>query len=255
MKRFILPVALALISLILILGSAETRLARASWVGRTVFYPFTHSLGVIDASSKLKAEIGSLRVQQAESTLRVLALQNQLKEYTTSSAIGFNTGGRSFETAEVIGYSGQFEQRNLMVSKGRGSGIKVGSAVVSANGIVGKVILVADTYSLVLPFSNPQFQIPVMDAATSVQGILRSELDGSTRMNMIKLGSEISTGDTIVTSNLSTLFPKGYPVGKVERIQESQDNLFISAQITPFTLVENLEHVFILKYKGRHEQE
>jgi rod shape-determining protein MreC len=36
----------------------------------------------------------------------------------------------------------------------------------------------------------------------------------------------------------------------MSRIRESQDYLFISAEISPFTLVENLEHVFILKAKG-----
>ncbi|NLN85480.1 MAG: rod shape-determining protein MreC, partial [Candidatus Cloacimonetes bacterium] len=72
-----------------------------------------------------------------------------------------------------------------------------------------------------------------------------------TNMNMIRLGSQISAGDTIVTSNLSTLYPKGYPVGKVSRIRDSQDQLFISAEIEPFTQVENLEHVFILKERHK----
>lgn len=203
------------------------------------------------ANSTLKAELGKLRVQLAESTLQNLALKNKIKEYQTSSTIVFDIGDVSFQIAELIGYSGQFQQRNLMVNKGRGSGIRLDSPVVSATGIVGKVISVSDTYSLILPFSNPLFQIPVMDKSTSVQGILQSHVSGSTSMNMIKLGSQISVGDTIVTSNLSTLFPKGYPVGTISRIQESTDNLFISARVEPFTAVENLEHVFILTSKGR----
>lgn len=125
--------------------------------------------------------------------------------------------------------------------------MKVDNPVISARGIVGKVISVSAASCVVLPFSNPRFQIPVMDKLTSVQGILQSDLAGKTNMNMIKLGSEIAAGDTIVTSNLSTLYPKGYPVGKVARISDSQDYLFISAEIEPFTQVENLEHVFILR--------
>jgi len=65
-------------------------------------------------------------------------------------------------------------------------------------------------------------------------------------MNMVKMGSEIATGDTIVTSNLSRLYPKGFPIGTISRLRESTDNLFISAELSPYTLVENLEHVFIL---------
>ncbi len=75
----------------------------------------------------------------------------------------------------------------------------------------------------------------------------------SIAINSIPLDSDIAVGDTIVTSNLSRLFPKSYPVGTIKRIRESQDNLFISADINPFTLVENLEHIFILKKAVKNE--
>lgn len=251
MKRFILPLVLVVLSLLMMLGSGASRINRASWLGRTVLFPFSNSLLLIKANSSLKSEVASLRVKLADNTLRNLELANKLKEYQSSSAIDFEVSGQTFEIAEVIGYSGQFHQRNLMVNKGLGSGIRMESPVVSGAGIVGKVISVSDTYSLILPLNNPLFQIPVMDQSTSVQGILQSDLTGAISMNMIKLGSQISPGDTIVTSNLSTLFPKGYPVGTIERIKESSDNLFISADISPFTQVENLEHVFILNSKGK----
>ncbi|MBW6513819.1 MAG: rod shape-determining protein MreC [Candidatus Syntrophosphaera sp.] len=250
-KRYILPLSLALLSLLLMLGSTPSRVARASLLGNTVFFPFSHSLRLIKTNTTLKAEIAALRVKLAESTLESLNLQNALKESQTREMISFETGEIGFEIAEVIGYSGQFQQRNLMVNKGSLHGVRRDSPVVSASGIVGKVVSVASTHCIVLPFSNPQFQIPVMDKGTSVQGILQSDLGGKTNMNLIKLGSQISAGDTIVTSNLSSLFPKGYPVGTVSRIRESQDYLFISAEISPFTLVENLEHVFILSDKGK----
>jgi rod shape-determining protein MreC len=93
-----------------------------------------------------------------------------------------------------------------------------------------------------------------MDLRTGVQGILQSDIAGTISMNMVKLGSEIASGDTLVTSNLSRLYPKGFPVGTISRIKESADNLFMSAEIVPFTLVENLEHVFILKERKSYGQ-
>lgn len=247
MKRIILPLALLLISLALILGSTESRVKRASLLGETVFYPFTHSLNLFRSNTALKDEIVRLSEQQAATTLENLNLRNTLKESQTLQAITFDTGAIVFEVGKVIGYSGQFQQRNLVVNKGTAQGVKVNSPVISARGIVGRVISVSSTSCVVLPFSNPRFQIPVMDKFSSVQGVLQSDLVGKTNMNLIKLGSQISAGDTIVTSNLSTLYPKGYPVGTVSRIRDSQDFLFISAEIEPFTQVENLEHVFILQ--------
>lgn len=247
MKKIILPLALVLTAILLILGSTEGRVKRASLLGKTVFYPVLHSVNLFRTNNALKGEIALLREQQAATTLENLNLRNALKESQTLQAISFDTGAIAFEVGEVIGYAGQFQQRNLVVNKGSAQGVKVDSPVISARGIVGRVISVAASNCVVLPFSNPRFQIPVMDKATSVQGILQSDLAGKTNMNMIKLGSQISAGDTIVTSNLSTLYPKGYPVGTVARIRDSQDYLFISAELEPFTQVENLEHVFILQ--------
>ncbi|MDD3534002.1 MAG: rod shape-determining protein MreC [Candidatus Cloacimonetes bacterium] len=222
-------------------------MAKAAFFGKTLFFPFVHSLKAIESNQALQEENFILRSQLTESTLQNLALQNELKEYMDVASVSFITPELEFELAEVIGFSGQFQERNLIVNKGKMHGIAAGSAVISGNGIVGKIVSVTDSYSIILPFSNPRFQLPVMDERTSVQGILQSDIAGTISMNLVKLGSEIATGDTIVTSNLSRLYPKGYPVGTISRIRESTDNLFISAEITAFTLVENLEHVYILK--------
>lgn len=248
-RKYILHVALLILSLAMLLGSNESRVAKAGFFGRTLFFPLVHSLRTIESNQQLRQENFSLRTQLTESTLQNLELQNELKQYIEEQAIAFSTGDRDFEMAEVIGFSGQFQERNLIVNKGRRHGIIAGSAVISGAGIVGKIVSTTDTYSIVLPYSNPRFQVPVMNRRTGVQGILQSDISGTISMNMVKLGSEIATGDTVVTSNLSQLYPKGFPIGSISRIRESTDNLFISAELSPFTLVENLEHVFILKQR------
>ena len=250
-KKNLVPLILIVLSLLMVIGSKESRIKKAGWMGNTVFFPFVKSLKAIETTQELKQEVFSLRKQLAETTLEKLELQNQLKQFTGAYSISYDLGEVELIQAEVIGLAGQYQELNLVVDKGFKSGIKITDPVISASGIVGKIIQVAADHSIVLPFSNPRFQLPVMDARTSVQGILQSDISGTVSMNLIKLGSDIAVGDTIVTSNLSRLYPKSYPVGTIKRIRESQDNLFISADINPFTLVENLEHIFILK---RQEQ-
>lgn len=251
LKKHLVPAILILLSLLMLVGTKEVRFTKAGWLGNTLFFPLLRSLKEIETTATLKQEVFSLRKKLAEETLDKLACQNELKQYSQALSIKFDTGTADFELAEVIGFSGQFSERNLVVDKGQRDGVQLGSAVISANGIVGKITLVNKYHSVILPFTNPKFQIPVMDARTSVQGILESDISGSIAMNMVKLGSEIVVGDTIVTSNLSRIYPKSYPVGVITRIHESQNNLFIGADIAPFTLVENLEHVFILKKEGK----
>ncbi len=252
-KRFILPAALLLISALLMLGNDQDRTNKSQWFGRTVFYPFTQSLRWAESNAQLRRMVHDLQLKVVDQTLKNLSLQNTLRSLYNTTAIDLETDYSDFEIAEVIGYSGQFHERNLIVNRGRNFHIEQDNPVISASGIVGKVIQTSELYSIVLPFSNPRFQLPVMNRHSSVQGILQADIGGKVSMNMIRLGSEIAVGDTIVTSNLSRLFPKGYPVGTVRRIKESQDNLFISAEVAPFTLIENLEHVFIIRQRHNHE--
>lgn len=253
LKKYLTIGLILIFSLIMLAGSDTLRIAKASFFGRTLFFPFVQSIKAVEYNRQLQRENFELKSKLTESTLSNIALKNALKELSEEATILFNPDISEFELAEVIGYSGQFQERNLIVDKGERHRIKRDSAVISGNGIVGKVVSVSDSYSIILPFSNPHSQLPVMDSRTGVQGILQADISGSLYMNLIKLGSEVASGDTIVTSNLSRLFPKGYPVGTVKRIRESVDNLFVSAEIAPFTIVENLEHVFILNKRSVNE--
>jgi len=252
-RRYLLPLILMIFSIVMMLGSSEERQGKAAWFGRTLLFPLSHSLRWVQTNSGLRAQINDLQVKVVDYNLKNLELQNRLRMYYFTEEVKLEGDYTDFEIAEVIGYAGQFHERSLIVSKGKKSGIKPDDAVISALGIIGKVVQVSDTYAIVLPYSNPQFQLPVMTLSSSVQGILQAGISGKVLMNLIRLGSEIAVGDTIVASNLSRLFPKGYPIGRISRIKESQDNLFISAELSPFTLVENLEYVFIIKKRQENE--
>lgn len=246
-KRYLIPGVLLVIALVLFAGNSSIRVKKAQWLSQTIFLPFSKTILTLDTIQRLNTENYTLKNKLTLKALENLELNNRLK--ALQSNLSFNTEFAEvpFTMAEVIGYSGQFHDRNLVINKGFRDGIELDSPVVSADGIIGKVIAVNMHNSVILPMTNSQFQLAVMDKNTDVQGILQSDLQGNIFMNLIKLGSQISIGDTIVSSNLSQLFPKSYPVGKISMIKESQDNLFLSARVLPFAFVENLEHVFILK--------
>jgi len=223
------------------------RSVKAQWLSGTIFLPFVKTIQAYTTIKQLKQDNFILENKLTLQVLENIELKNRVKAMQTNQTFQFELSDIPFTMAEVIGFTGQFHDRNLIINKGLSDGVEFDSPVVSAEGIIGKTIVVNRNNSIILPLTHSQFQLAVMDKSTNVQGMLQSDLLGDTSMNLIKLGSQISIGDTIVTSNLSRLFPKGYPVGKIVRIKESQDNLFLSAQIAPFTLIENLEHVFVLQ--------
>ena len=151
-KQYLVPIILFILCLVMLIGSVESRSARAAFLGKTVFYPFTHSIHTMRSNKELKTELTKLREQLASETLKNLRLQNELKLYDWAATVAMDEGLSDFETCEVIGYAGAFQMRNLIVNKGSLRD-KDRESVVSATGIVGKVISVAPTHCVVMPLA------------------------------------------------------------------------------------------------------
>ncbi len=137
LKKNLVPLILIVLSLLMLIGSNESRLKKAGWMGNTVFFPFVRSLKAVETRQELKQEVFSLRKRLAETTLENLSLQNELKQYTSAFSITYDVGEVDLVQAEIIGISGQYQELNLIVDKGIGSGIQIDDPVISANGING----------------------------------------------------------------------------------------------------------------------
>ena len=133
--------------------------------------------------------------------------------------------------------------------------IKKDYPVISTEGIVGKIITVSQNYAVILPLDHHQFKIGVMLKRNHLQGLLESDILGNTFMTMIPIGSDIELGDTLQTSDISSIFPKGYPVGKVIKLIQSPNKIFMKAEIETFVKPTCLDQVVILHYEKEKNYE
>jgi rod shape-determining protein MreC len=249
-KKAVLVIYL-LIGLILFMGSVDSRLKKASILSKTVFYPFFLSVNNFISFHKIKKFNEELQIQLANQLIENTHLKTQLKK-TELNQFEYVIKDTAFVLADVVGISGNLTSNNIIVNKGKDVGIDDNYPVLSSKGIVGKVIKSYSDFSIILPMNNPGFKLAVFDQSSNIQGLLETNITGKTYISFVRLGSVISIGDTIVTSNLSQLFPPGYPVGTITAIEESQDAMYIKGLISPKTNFNNLENVFILK-PGRKE--
>ncbi|MCL1827611.1 MAG: rod shape-determining protein MreC, partial [Candidatus Cloacimonetes bacterium] len=148
--------------------------------------------------------------------------------------------------ADVVGFSGDFFGRTIIISKGLIHGVRANNPVFASKGIVGKVIIAYQNFSVILPLDHPNFKIAVLNKNSGVQGILTVDMYSTIAMSYMRFGSHIAVGDTIVTSNLSHIFPANYPVGSIIRLEESTDALYLRAVMKPFNEISNLQHVYVL---------
>ncbi len=245
MKKYSLLFLFILIGIILFWGDTEDRISKANFLSSTIFYPFSVSLNEFHNITALKETNKTLREELANKELEKIQLQNKLSRLS-SSKIQFPLPDSEFVMADIIGYSGNFQDRNIIIDKGSMHGIKVNYPVISNNGIVGKVVVVARNYSIILPLTHQEFKVAVLDQSKGIQGLLENDVYGNTYISMIKLDSEVGIGDTVVTSNISRIFPKGFPVGTVAKLLETQDNLYLKAIINTYTNIRNLDYVYVL---------
>lgn len=253
-KRKYLLIVYVLIGVILFLGSPEDRLKKASLFSKTIFYPFFASVNDFNSFSKVKELNEELQIQLANQIIENTHLKNAITKAQINQ-FEFETHNDKFLLADVVGRTGNLTSNTIILNKGLDSGINDNSPVMSTKGIMGKVIKSYNHFSIVLPLNNPNFKLAVFDQTSNIQGILETNIQGKTYISFVRMGSAISIGDTIVTSNLSRIFPAGYPIGTISGLEESQDAMYIKGLIKPNTNFNNLENVFILIPERKEDYE
>lgn len=247
--RFLIYLVL---SLFLIFGSREVRYRKAEFIGKYLYFPFVSSVNWIESQLQLKSENWKLHNQIARYQQELNRIDLELDFYRKQN-LEFQAPVYEHLTADVIGATGNYGQRYFILDKGSSSGIETNMPVLGKDGIIGKIVRNSLNYSLLMPFSHSDFKLGVMLKKNYLHGLLEADLEGNISMNMVTAGSEISLGDTLVTSHFSTTFPAFYPVGTISRLRMAQDKLNLSAEVKPFSDLQSMTTVIILKYKNEFE--
>ncbi|MFW7379698.1 MAG: rod shape-determining protein MreC [Oligoflexus sp.] len=147
--------------------------------------------------------------------------------------------------AEVIGTPANKSFQSIRISKGEWDGVKVGMPVVTAEGVVGRVIRTGKKFSDVHLLIDSNFNIDVLVQRTRVRGVLKGfETHSVLKMNR---RTEIRIGDTVITSGIVGGFSKGLPVGRVVRIAYESDNISQTVTVEPWVDFDRVEEVVILE--------
>lgn len=117
--------------------------------------------------------------------------------------------------ARVLSDSGNTYVQSLLVSAGVQENISKGSAVLSADGLVGRVIDVGEKTSRILLVTDINSRIPVVIADTGQHAILAGANNFSPRLEHLPKETQLSEGARVVTSGYGGVYPPGIPVGIV----------------------------------------
>ncbi|HTJ29771.1 MAG TPA: rod shape-determining protein MreC, partial [Acidobacteriaceae bacterium] len=149
--------------------------------------------------------------------------------------------------AQVIGASGSLQSRVMWIDKGIADGVKVDMAVVTPDGIVGKVREAFTHTSQVLAINDQSSGAGVILETTRIRGILRGNAQGQPQVINILMDSRIKPGEKVLTAGGDQIFPRGLPVGVVEKVEQDPERSgFINVIVKPATNLQHVDEVLVI---------
>lgn len=173
-------------------------------------------LDVRDQNRKLKADNDRLRMDN-------IYFRNQLATAEHARALTVFQAQTPSKTiaARVIGNSTVATAKAVFIDRGSTSNIQRGMAVVTPEGIVGKVIAVYPLVSQVLLVTDATFKVGIESQKNHVHGILNCG-SGHCIVEQVQDEDKLDVGEWFYTSGEDRVFPRGFPVGTVISSQPGQ---------------------------------
>ena len=240
--------------------SAGATVLRPFAVGvERVAQPFQDAYSWLD--SLFTARSDAEQLQQEVEDLRQRAIQNEfaLQENVTLRRLLEYRDGPRFPrdfrglAAEVIARpAGAFTQA-VVVAVGSDDGVHVNDPVVAPEGLVGLVTRVTPGTARVQLLTDQQLAVPSIDLRTGAPGIVRHArgtretlvLDRVQKEDVVKVRDELVTAGWSA-SGLSSLYPKGIPVGEVTSVGQTDTDLYQQVQVDPYVDFGALDALIVL---------
>jgi len=205
-----------------------------------LWHNYFYLRGVRAENRGLKAEIERLRLEQirlnedAAQARRLQALF-AFKEQFISQTVA----------AQVIGSGGSEQSRIVYIDKGEKDGLKPDMAVITVDGIVGKVLKVFHSTAQVLLIDDQSRGVGGILEKSRLQGIVRGTPAGEVVLEHIMSDNAVQPGEVVRTSGGDRIFPKGLPVGTVTHVGNGAD-LFLTIRVRPEANLSKLEEVLVV---------
>ncbi len=197
--------------------------------------------GVQERNEELEAEIGRLRLENAQ----LKSVQSMLGRSTELRILARQY---LFETtmATIIWKTAPFFSRRLGINIGTRHGVKRNLAVIGFSGIVGRVVATTPMSSEVELVTNRGASAGAMLADSRLQGVLQGDGSDLLEWNFIPNHEPVDVGEFVYTSGADRIYPKGIPVGRIVSSEKGEKNNR-NIKVEPFVDFSKIEEVLVAR--------
>lgn len=217
--------------------------------GRSSIYSFFNDyfilLDVREENRRYKAETNRLKLENN-------FLRTELATADRARAlIEFKGRSPSKTLAARIIATSTSAKTVVLVDRGTSDGVYKGMAVITGDGIIGKVIDSFPLAAQVQLISDPLFGAGVVSQTNRVYGTLKGQGHNRCLIDRIQNEDKVEMGEMFYTTGEDRIFPKGLPVGRVVSVQPGP--IFKNVEVVPTGLVNGLEEILIV-LEGVHQE-
>ncbi|MFN7923893.1 MAG: rod shape-determining protein MreC [Bryobacteraceae bacterium] len=216
-----------------------------------------NTIGVLDNYADLARAADHNRQLQQE--LDKLKLENQYlrTELATADraralALFLQKSPNRYLAARVVGAGTGAGAKVVLVDRGTNDGVKKGMAVITPDGIVGKISAAYPSGSQVLLVFDGTFAAGVISQKNRVHGTLKGQGSPLCTVEYIQNEEKLEVGEWLFTSGDDRVFPKGLPVGRVKTVRPGKI-FYKEVFVEPSGLQRGLEEVLVV-LEGVHQQ-
>ena len=210
---------------------------------KSFYANFLNREEIISQNQRLKEENLNLK-SQMQQIYRLESENKRLYELIDSKPKTENT----YLFADIVSTSKILNKHQILINRGSSDGVKLGSSIVNAEGIVGHVIRDQIFASEVLLISDLEHAIPVEIVRTGLRSIAIGTGEfNKLRINTLPTNSNLQKDDIVITSGLGGRYPEGFPVGTITEISREVGSPFLEVKVLPFANLKTINEVWVIQ--------
>ena len=191
-------------------------------------------------NAQLRQEVGQLRLRNSE-------LENKAaEEQRLETLLNFRNAHPEVQmiAAQVISASADPASDTMFINRGDQDRIRRNMAVITPDGVVGKIVEVLGNTSQVMLMTDKDMGVGALFADTRTHGVVKGSGESQPKLDYIVNDEKVSAGQVLLTSGEDKIFPKGLLIGAIASAKEG--NPFQVIRVSPAARLDRLEDVLVL---------
>ena len=148
--------------------------------------------------------------------------------------------------ARVVAKDVSTEFRAIRINRGESSGVRRNMAVVTDQGIVGRVLRTTAHTADVVTVLDLLSAVDVINERSRARGVMEGLNDEVAQLKFTIRTDDYQPGDLLISSGLGGIFPKGIPAGTVSRVNRKPFGISQDVEVTPSVDFSKLEEVLVI---------